>query len=270
MIGFFDSGLGGLAVLKEVEKVLPAYSYVYLGDNARTPYGSHSHEVIYRFTRQGVKELFRRGAQLVVLACNTASSSALRKIQQEFLPRYYPERRVLGVIIPTAEEVVSATTTGVVGVVGTEATVQSFAFPREITKLFSSAVVHQQACPLLVPIIEAGEFEWEGLSLAVKKYVDSLLAFSPDIDALILGCTHYGLIEDEFRAHIPSHIRIISQGALVARKLEDYLKRHPEIETLIENKGERHFLTTEDSWRVRNLFHLFYGKKIVPKKISFS
>jgi glutamate racemase len=282
VIGFFDSGLGGLTVLKEVEKLLPRYSTVYLGDNARTPYGSHSHDTIYRFTRQGVRELFARGAQLVILACNTASSSALRRIQQEWLLRQHPDRRVLGVIIPTAEEVVVRTRSKEVGVVGTEATVQSFAFPREITKLDKNIVVHQQACPLLVPIIEAGEMEWEGLGLAVGKYVGELflkskridtstsLSINPQrgIDTLVLGCTHYALIEDMFRRYIPSGVAIVSQGVIVAQKIADYLVRHPEIETTLDASGSHEFLTTEDSWRVRELFRLFYGEGIVPRKIA--
>jgi len=282
VIGFFDSGLGGLTVLKEVEKLLPRYSTVYLGDNARTPYGSHSHDTIYRFTRQGVRELFARGARLVILACNTASSSALRRIQQEWLLRQHPDRRVLGVIIPTAEEVVVRTRSKEVGVVGTEATVQSFAFPREITKLDKNIVVHQQACPLLVPIIEAGEMEWEGLPLAVGKYVgelflkskridtSALLSINPQrgIDTLVLGCTHYALIESIFRRYIPSGVEIVSQGVIVAQKIADYLVRHPEIDTALDTSGSREFLTTEDSWRVRELFRLFYGEKIVPRKIA--
>jgi len=268
VIGFFDSGLGGLAVLKEVEKLLPRYSTVYLGDNARTPYGSHSHDTIYRFTRQGVRELFARGARLVILACNTASSSALRRIQQEWLLRQHPDRRVLGVIIPTAEEVVVRTRSKEVGVVGTEATVQSFAFPREITKLDKNIVVHQQACPLLVPIIEAGEMEWEGLPLAVGKYVGELFLKSKRIDTLVLGCTHYALIEDMFRRYIPSGVAIVSQGVIVAQKIADYLVRHPEIETTLDASGSHEFLTTEDSWRVRELFRLFYGEGIVPRKIA--
>ena len=268
MLGFFDSGLGGLTVLKEVVKLLPDYSYLYLGDNARTPYGSHSHEVIYRFTRQGVTELFKRGAELVILACNTTSAVALRRIQQEFLPKYFPEKRVLGIIIPTAEEIVSLTKTKEVGVFGTEATIHAFAYPKEITKLVSSAKVHQQACPLLVPIIEAGEIEWEGLELAVKKYVGELLQKSRGIDAVILGCTHYALIEDIFKKFIPSPVSIISQGPIIAKKVAEYLLRHPEIESKVKREKQRAFFTTEDSWRVRNLFKLFYGSPMEVEKIN--
>lgn len=268
MIGFFDSGLGGLTVLREVEKRLPQYSYAYLGDNARTPYGSHSHEVIYKFTKQGVSRLFKEGAQLVILACNTASSVALRRIQQEFLPEKFPDRRVLGIIIPTAEEIASITRTKEVGVLGTEATVHSFAYPKEITKVDAAVKVHQQACPLLVPIIEAGELEWEGLDLAVKKYADALVENSSKIDAVILGCTHYALIEDRFKKYLPPRVRVIAQGGIIADKLADYLLRHSEIESKLERGGRRIFMSSEDSWRVRHLFELFYGKKVAIKKVS--
>lgn len=270
MLGFFDSGLGGLTVLREVAKELPQYSYIYLGDNARTPYGSHSHEVIYRFTKQGVLELFKRGARVVILACNTASSVALRRIQQEFLPQRYPDRRVLGIIIPTAEEIVLRTTSKEVGIFGTEATIHSFAYAKEITKLNDSIKVHQQACPMLVPIIEAGEIEWEGLSLAVKKYTNELFSQSKKIDSVVLGCTHYALIEDIFTRHIPDDVAVISQGTLVARKLADYLTRHPEIEITLDRSRERTFLSTEDSFRVRNLFSLFWGESVEMKKIVFT
>ena len=268
MLGFFDSGLGGLAVLKEVEKVLPQYSYVYLGDNARTPYGSHSHETIYRFTKQGVAHLFKKGAQLVVLACNTASSSALRRIQQEFLPKYYPDRRVLGIIIPTAEEIINQTKTKEVGVLATEATVQSFAYPKEVAKNDPSIKVHQVAGTLLVPIIEAGESEWEGMDLIIKKYLSELFSRSKKIDTLTLACTHYALIEDKIREYAPSNVRVVSQGEIVAKKLKDYLLRHPEIETRLVRGDAREFYSTEDSWRVRNLFKQFYGKPVEVKKIS--
>lgn len=270
MLGFFDSGFGGLTVLREVAKELPQYSYIYLGDNARTPYGSHSHEVIYRFTKQGVLELFKRGARVVILACNTASSVALRRIQQEFLPQRYPDRRVLGIIIPTAEEIVLRTTSKEVGIFGTEATIHSFAYAKEITKLNDSIKVHQQACPMLVPIIEAGEIEWEGLSLAVKKYTNELFSQSKKIDSVVLGCTHYALIEDIFTRHIPDDVAVISQGTLVARKLADYLTRHPEIEITLDRSRERTFLSTEDSFRVRNLFSLFWGESVEMKKIALT
>ena len=270
MLGFFDSGLGGLAVLKEVEKVLPQYSYVYLGDNARTPYGSHSQDTIYKFTKQGVAHLFKKGAELVLLACNTASSSALRRIQQEFLPEYYPDKRVLGIIIPTAEEIINQSKTKEVGILATEATVHSFAYPKEVTKNDETVRVHQQAATLLVPIIEAGELEWEGLDMIIKKYLNELFERSKKIDTLVLACTHYALIEDKIRKFTPSKIKVISQGEIVAKKLEQYLDRHPEIESKLKRGDKRDFYSTEDSWRVRNLFKLFYGKPVEVKKVSLS
>lgn len=254
--------------MREVEKKLPHYSYVYLGDNARTPYGGHSHETIYKFTRQGIKKLFDEGARLVIVACNTASSVALRRIQQELLPEKFPDRRVLGIIIPTAEEIVLHTTTREIGILATEATVHSFTYPKEITKIYPGIKVYQQACPLLVPIIEAGELKWEGLSLAVKKYSDALLSLGSSMDTVVLGCTHYALIEDLFRKQLPSGINIVSQGTIIADKLSDYLFRHPEIEITLNRKEKRIFFSTEDSWRVRNLFELFYGKKVDIKKVA--
>jgi glutamate racemase len=268
MIGFFDSGLGGLTILKEVEKKLPYYSYLYLGDNARTPYGSHSQETIYRFTKQGVSFLFKKGAEIVILACNTASASALRRIQQEYLPKYYPNKKVLGIIVPTAEEIVSKTKTKEVGILATEATVHSFAYPKEIAKNDPSIKVHQVAATLLVPIIEAGELEWEGLDSIIKKYLSSLFSMSRKIDVLALACTHYPLVEDKIKKYVPLNVNVISQGKVVADKLKDYLNNHPQIAERLSKDGLREFYSTEDSWRVRNLFNQFYGKPIEIKKVS--
>jgi len=262
MIGLFDSGLGGLTILKEVVKILPQYSYIYLGDNARSPYGSRSQEVIYQFTSEGVRELFNRGAELIVLACNTSSSSALRRIQQEFLPLDFPNKKVLGIIIPTAEESPNFTKSKEVGILATEATVNSLAYPAEIVKINSGIKVYQQACPLLVPIIEAGETDWEGLDLAIKKYLSELFNKSRSIDAIILGCTHYAIIENRIREYLPSNVRIVSQGKIVAEKLRDYLIRHPEIENKIMKDGGRLFLTTKSSKRVGKLARVFYNEPI--------
>lgn len=272
MIGFFDSGLGGLTVIKEAVKLLPKYSYVYLGDNARTPYGSRSRETIYRFTVEGVEELFRRGAELVVLACNTSSSSALRKIQRGFLEKRFPGKRVLGIIVPTVEEIAGQDFGGgkglAVGVLATEATVKSLAYPREISKINPAVKVHQEACPLLAPIIEAGEIEWDGLDSIIQKHLARLFLKNPKIDTILLGCTHYAIIENRIRRYAPARVRIVSQGRIVASKLKDYLGRHPEIEAKISKIGERIFLTTDDSKRVRFLTRLFYGKPIDLEKIS--
>lgn len=262
MIGFFDSGLGGLTILREVEELLPDYSYIYLGDNARTPYGSRTQETIYQFTREGVEYLFKRGAELIILACNTSSSAALRKIQQEYLPTHYPDRRVLGILIPTAEEISNLTKSGEIGILATEATVNSGAYVREVNKFAPDVKVHQQSCPLFVSIIEAGELEWEGVDLLVQKYLGQLFSQSDKIDAVVLCCTHYAVIEDKIRSRLPQGVELVSQGGIVAKKLEDYLKRHPEIETKIQKSGSRVFLTTEKSDRVNRLASLCYGNPI--------
>ncbi len=268
MIGLFDSGLGGLTILKEVVKLLPQYSYIYLGDNARSPYGSRSQEVIYQFTLEGVKELFNRGAELIILACNTSSSGALRRLQQKFLTSHYPDRRILGIIIPTAEEIDKFTSSKEIGILATEATINSLSYIREINKFHQGIIIHQQACPLLVPIIEAGETDWEGLDLALKKYLGELFSKSRSIDAIILGCTHYAIIEDKIRKHLPRNVRLVSQGKIVAEKLKDYLLRHPEIESKILRDGKRIFLTTESSERLGKLARVFYNEPIELEKIG--
>lgn len=257
MIGFFDSGFGGLTILKEVVKTLPDYSYVYLGDNARTPYGSKSQEIIYQYTCEGVEELFKRGSELVVLACNTSSAVALRKIQQEFLPKFHPNKKVLGIVIPTAEEMIDVIN---IGIFATEATVDSSIYPVEILKHNPKAEIFQQACPLLVPIIEAGEFDQ--LDGVVKKYVEDLFKKEPGIEVVVLGCTHYAIIEDVFRKYIPQNVEIISQGKIVAGKLKDYLNKHPEIERTMKKGRDRNFLTTENSKNIQHLAELFFGEKI--------
>lgn len=267
MLGFFDSGFGGLTIFKEVIKLMPDYSYIYLGDNARTPYGSHNQDVIYKFTSQGVARLFDEGAKLVVLACNTSSSGALRRLQREFLPEHYPDKKILGIIIPTAEGAVLSTISKEIGVLATEATVNSSVYQKEINKLNREIKVYQQACPLLVPIIEAGELEWEELDLIVKKYVNKLLEKSDKIDTLILGCTHYELIRDIIKKYVPDSIKILKQGTIVAKKLENYLERHTEISEQLEKNGEREFLSTEDSLRAKELFSKFYGKEINLRKV---
>ncbi|MBI4474696.1 MAG: glutamate racemase [Acidobacteria bacterium] len=268
MIGFFDSGLGGLTVLKEVEKLLPQYSYLYLGDNARTPYGSRSQETIYEFTTDCVRELFSRRAELIILACNTASSSALRSIQQRFLPEHYPDKRVLGILIPVAEEAPRLTRTKHIGVLATEATVASRAYIIEIAKADPDIKVFQQACPLLVPIIELEGLEWEGLDLILEKYVRQLLAQSREIDAVILGCTHYAILKDRVERLVGPDIQVVSQSSIVAAKLKNYLERHPEIERRLEKKRERIFLTTESSERTKHLARLFFNSPIEMDSVS--
>lgn len=270
MIGFFDSGFGGLTVLKEVIKLLPRYSLIYLGDNARAPYGDLDQKTIYQFTTEGVGELFKRGAELVILACNTSSSEALRLIQQKFLPaarQACPEKKVLGVIVPAAEEIEKFTSTKKVGILATKATVNSLAYPREIVKASPTVEVYQQACPRLVPKIESGKIDTPEFDELIREYLDGLFSQSKDIDTVILGCTHYALIESQIKKHLSQRVHLISQGPIIANKLKDYLNRHPEVEIRLEKNGERMFLSTEASERVESLASLFYGE---PVKIGLA
>ena len=265
-IGVFDSGFGGLDVLKEIVNKLPQYNYNYLGDSARAPYGNRSQEMVYNFTVRAVDFLFSRDCQLIILACNTSSSEALRKIQREYLPKYYPDRRVLGVIIPAAEKAVDKTRNCCIGVIGTQGTVTSGAFKRELKKLNSGIKVFQNACPLIVPIVEAGEQDSEITELVLKNYLNPLI--KKHIDTLILGCTHYGLLEDKIRKIVGENINIIAEGKIVAEKLKDYLDRHPEIETKLSKKSTIKFLTTDLTDRFKILGSRFFGKKIIPEKIE--
>jgi len=260
VLGFFDSGFGGLSVVRKIREALPRHSFVYLGDNARTPYGSHSLDVIHRYTLEGIIELFNRGAELIVVVCNTSSSVALRKIQQEYLPNHHPDRRVIGTIIPTAEEVSSLTRSKVIGILATEATVSSLAYPQEILKIDPEVRVYQQACPLLVPIVESGDLH--AAAVPASRYVEGLLGQDPQMDATLLGCTHYALIEHIFRELIPPEIRIVTQGEIVARKLVDYLRRHPEMDRRLEKSGGQHFLSTECSPRIQTLATQFFGMPV--------
>ena len=260
MLGFFDSGFGGLSVVREIRKRLPRYSFTYIGDNARTPYGSLSLDVIHRFTLEGVVELFKRGAELIVVACNTSSSVALRKIQQEYLPKHYPDRRVLGIVIPTAEEVSALSTTKTIGILATEATVNSLAYPQEIAKVDATVRVHQQACPLLVPLIESGELD--RAATQARRYVETLLARDSRIDTILLGCTHYALIESLIRPMVGPEVRVVSQGSIVAAKLEDYLNRHTAMERRLSRAGTEVFLSTESSPRIQTLATRFYDEPI--------
>ena len=266
VLGFFDSGFGGLSVVREVRKKLPKHSLVYLGDNARSPYGGLSAETIYRYTMEGIVELFHRGADLVVLACNTSSSVALRRIQQHHLAVHHPNKRVLGIVIPTAEEVSRLSVTKVIGVLATEVTVASYAYPQELHKIDPSVTVIQQACPKLVPMIEAGELG--NIGEEVRTYIDQLLEQDERIDTVLLGCTHYALIESTIREIAPARIRVLSQGAIVAEKLADYLERHPEFEQWMDLSGEATFLTTKYSESMKTLATRFYGTPIVMETIA--
>ena len=268
VLGFFDSGFGGLSVVREIRKRLPQHSLVYLGDNARTPYGSLPADTIYRYTLEGVVELFNRGANVVVLACNTSSSVALRRIQQQYLPVHHPDKRVLGIVIPTAEEVSRLSVTKVIGVLATEVTVTSYAYPQEVYKIDPSVNVIQQACPLLVPMIEAGQLE--SVVPVVQSYFNQLMEQDSRIDTVLLGCTHYALIESAIRGIVPPEMRVVSQGDIVAEKLVDYLERHPEFGRDLDLSGAGTFLTTEYSDRMKTLATRFYGSLIVMETIQLS
>lgn len=261
-IGIFDSGYGGLTVMKEIVKHLPDYDFLYLGDNARTPYGTRSFETIYHYTLECVKYLFDQGCHLVILACNTASAKALRNIQQKDLPQIDPERRVLGVIRPTAEIIGDKSKTGHVGVLGTSGTVNSESYVIEIKNQFPDLTVYQQACPMWVPLVENGEYDSPGADYFVQQYIDRIMAKSEKIDTLLLACTHYPLLIDKIREVTPGHISILSQGEIVAKSLADYLERHPEMNEKCSKNGTRKFLTTDNPKEFDNRALEFYGEEI--------
>lgn len=261
-IGVFDSGYGGLTVLREIVRKLPQYDYVYLGDNARTPYGTRSFETVYQYTLECVRHLFDRGCRLVVLACNTASAKALRNIQQLDLPHLAPDRRVLGVIRPTTEVIGTYSKTGQVGILATPGTVTSQSYVVEIEKFFSDLRVVQEACPMWVPLVENGEYASAGADYFVKQHIDYLLTQSPQIDTLLLACTHYPLLIDKIRAFAPTGITILSQGSIVADSLADYLLRHPELEAQCSQDGQRTFLTTDSTADFDRQATVFYGEPV--------
>ncbi|MBX5438441.1 MAG: glutamate racemase [Thermoflavifilum sp.] len=267
-IGIFDSGYGGLTVMREIVKVLPEYDYVYLGDNARTPYGNRSFETVYHYTWQCVQYLFSRHCHLVILACNTASAKALRTIQQRHLPVTFPERRVLGVIRPTTEIAQQFTRNGAVGILATTGTVQSASYVIEIRKFFPALRVYQQACPMWVPLVENNEHEGPGADYFVKKYLDQLFQQAADLDALILACTHYPLLIPKIKAYLPDGVQLISQGPLVAASLKDYLRRHPEIDRHCSKSGRREFLTTDSAALFARQASIFYGEPVEAQQIS--
>ena len=245
MIGVFDSGFGGLTILKELVAALPGYDYLYLGDNARAPYGNRSFESIHRYTLQAVRYLFAQGCPLVILACNTASARALRTIQQQDLPGLAPRNRVLGIIRPMVEEVGHYTQSGHVGILGTVGTVKSGSYPKEIARFWPSLTVHQQACPLWAPLVENGVQHTPGAEWFVQDCLGSLFEKAPLVDALVLGCTHYPLLGSLIEAHLPSGVRLVAQGELVALKTQDYLHRHPEIAQRLGQGGSVRFETTD-------------------------
>ncbi|MDR3002586.1 MAG: glutamate racemase [Fibromonadaceae bacterium] len=271
MIGIFDSGFGGLTVLKNLAKSLPGYNFVYLGDNARAPYGNRSFESIYRYTLEAVSYLFSAGCPLVILACNTASAKALRTIQQKDLPLIAPKNRVLGIIRPMAEEIGNFTKTGHIGILGTEGTINSNSYLMEIAK-FWQLQVEQEPCPMLVPLVEKGLLNHPATEIFVKEYTQKILSRDPRIDTLVLGCTHYPLLQDLFVKNLPKNIKVLPQGPIVAQKTLEYLANHPEIETRINKNSEKiakiRFLTTDSADFFERNASLFWNSEIKAEKIS--
>ena len=266
-IGVFDSGYGGLTILHGMRQLLPQYDYLYLGDNARTPYGTRSFDVVYRFTRQAVMKLFERGCHLVILGCNTASAKALRSIQQNDLPLVAPDRRVLGIIRPTAEKIGQLTTKRHVGILATEGTIKSNSYNLEISTLYPDIKVSGVACPFWVPLVEYNEADSPGADYFVKKRIDQLMDLDPDIDAIILGCTHYPLLMPKIKKYVPEGVRIVSQGEYVADSLADYLARHPEMERRCSKGGTCNYLTTENTDRFKESAQMFLHESVDVENI---
>ena len=269
-IGIFDSGYGGLTILSKIRESMPEYDYLYLGDNARTPYATRSFEVVYEFTSQAVKTLFDRGCQLVILACNTASAKALRTIQQIDLPKIDPRKRVLGIIRPTVEYLGELTTSRHVGLLATSGTIKSQSYPLEIKKLFPDIIVSGEACPIWVPLVENGEAHSEGADYFVRRHIDNLLAKDDKIDTIILGCTHYPILYDKIRRYTPDHIKVVVQGEYVGRSLAHYMERHPEMRELCTRGGTCQLLTTESVDIFKQHAPLFFDDDIQVNSISLS
>lgn len=267
-IGVFDSGYGGLTILSEIRRLMPQYDYIYLGDNARAPYGSRSFDIVYEFTLQAVNHLFESGCRLVILACNTASAKALRTIQQNDLKRIDASRRVLGVIRPTVEVLGQLTKTGKIGVLGTAGTIQSESYPMEIAKMYPDFTTYGQACPMWVPLVEYREADGDGADYFVKKYVDELFAQQPLIDTVVLGCTHYPLLYPKIQKYMPAGVSIVKQGSIVADSLKDYLRRHPEMEVRCSKGGGCEYRTTESSEKFSSMASVFLSDDIEAKHIT--
>lgn len=267
-IGVFDSGYGGLTILNKIREALPEYDYIYLGDNARTPYGTRSFEIVYEFTLQAVSKLFEQGCHLVILACNTASAKALRSIQMNDLPEMDPERRVLGVIRPTVECIGEMTCSRHIGLLATAGTIKSESYPMEVHKLFPDIKVNGVACPMWVPLVENNEAQSDGADYFIRKYIDQLLQMDAQIDTVILGCTHYPLLLPKIRKYIPGNIRVIAQGEYVAESLKDYLHRHPEMDAKCTKNGSCLFYTTEAEEKFIESASMFLNQQIDVKRIS--
>jgi glutamate racemase len=269
-IGVFDSGYGGLTILRQIRKALPDADYIYLGDNARAPYGTRSFDIVYKFTLEAVRYLFAQGCHLVILACNTASAKALRSIQQRDLPELDPSRRVLGVIRPTVEAVGELSQNGHIGVLATPGTVASQSYDMEIAKLYPDFITVSRACPMWVSLVEYHEADKPGADYFVKQEVDALFAKDASIDTVLLACTHYPILYDKIRKYVPETAKIISQGDLVAASLCDYLKRHPEIDNKITRNGFARFLTTENPAKFESLASLFLGHEVNAEHVDIT
>ncbi|MBP6431867.1 MAG: glutamate racemase [Ferruginibacter sp.] len=267
-IGVFDSGYGGLTVLREIVNTLPQYDYLYLGDNARAPYGTRSFDTVYEYTLECVKWLFSQGCSLVILACNTASAKALRTIQQNDLAKIDASKRVLGVIRPTAEVIGNFTSTNEIGILATSGTVQSQSYPIEIAKFYANINVYQQACPMWVPLIENNEHKTEGANFFIKKDVEALLAKNDNIDTILLACTHYPLVQESIEKIAPKDIKVVSQAQIVANSLQDYLARHPEIEEKCSKNAQIHFFTTDSTQDFDNHAVEFFGQSIKSQHLD--
>ena len=268
-IGVFDSGYGGLTVLKDIRDRLPEYDYLYLGDNARAPYGTRSFDVVYEYTLEAVKELFSRGCSLVILACNTASAKALRTIQQNDLPLLAPDKRVLGVIRPSTEVIGRLTGTVHVGILATEGTVRAESYLIELKKFAPEIKVVQQACPMWVPLIENHRHESDAGKLFIREDVDALMQRDPRIDTIVLACTHYPIIKNYIQSILPDHVNVISQGKIVAEKLENYLERHPEIEKRCSRNAQVNFLTSENTEVFDQKASAFIGHHVRSHHVHF-
>jgi len=267
-IGIFDSGYGGLTVMKEIVRRLPSYDFIYMGDNARAPYGNRSFDTVYRYTLECVKWFFEQGCPLVILACNTASAKALRTIQQNDLEKLKPANRVLGVIRPTSEIMGNFTKSGSIGILATNGTVQSGSYALEINKFAPDVKVVQEACPMWVPLVENNEYDKQGADYFVRKNIENLMAKDGDIDTILLACTHYPLLMDKLVKYVPEGIRILSQGEIVAESLAKYLVNHPEMEVRCTKKGSRSFYTTDSEEDFNNHAAIFFGEQVKARNVE--
>jgi glutamate racemase len=266
MIGIFDSGFGGLAVFREIAKALPEFDYIYLGDNARAPYGHLSQDIIYDYTKQAIDYLFAKNCDLIILACNTVSAEALRKLQQEYLPAKYPGKNVLGIIRPLVEVAASKTSNKKIAILGTRSTIESNSYPKELQEQNPDIQVVQQACPLLAPLVEESQEDTAAAKIILENYLQPLK--NQDFDTLILGCTHYSFFHDQIAAFFGQHVKIIENGSIIAAKLADYIKRHPEFAQPTEIEPQRIFLTTDDNQKFDLAAKKFLGREIKSQKIN--